>query len=425
MLLYEIEQKFQGVKITDIKETIRGELQQNKQLHSLPKHAEIAITAGSRGIENIVQILRETILYLKEKNYRPFIVPAMGSHGGANAAGQVEVLHHLGIMEESMGVPIRSSMEAVKLGITPEGLPVYMDKNAYQADGIIVINRIKAHTAFRGKVESGLSKMVTIGLGKQKGASFVHSQGADEMERNIMAISKYAINNSSICMGLAIIENGYDQTSLIKGVAAHNWHILEEELLKKSKELMPSLPLSELDILVIEEIGKNYSGTGLDPNIIGRMRIDSVPEPTEINIKRILALDLSEQSHGNAQGIGLADFTTEKLIHKIDRKPTYMNALTSTFLKRVMFPMYYETEQEALEAAFTSLGPEINRSEVDFIQIPNTLHLSRLYISESGLKKIDKQKVNYEIIRKLELHFENGQIKARLLASNRKKSEIV
>ncbi|MFB4475860.1 DUF2088 domain-containing protein, partial [Oceanobacillus caeni] len=174
------------------------------------------------------------------------------------------------------------------------------------------------------------------------------------MERNIMAMSKYAINNSPICMGLAIIENGYDQTAVIKGVAVQEWHEKEEELLKKSKAFMPSLPLSELDILVIEEMGKNYSGTGMDPNIIGRMRIDGVTEPTEINIKRILALDLSEQSHGNAQGIGLADFTTEKLIHKIDRKPTYMNALTSTFLKRVMFPMYYATEQESLEAAFLS-----------------------------------------------------------------------
>ncbi|MFD1848811.1 lactate racemase domain-containing protein [Oceanobacillus bengalensis] len=418
MQLYEIEQTFKGEKVTDIKETVWAELQANKQLNTLPEQAEIAITAGSRGIENIVLILKEIVLYLKDKNYKPFIVPSMGSHGGATAEGQVEVLHHLGITEISMGVPIRSSMEVLHLGTTPDDLPVYMDKNAYEADGIIVINRVKAHTAFHGKVESGLSKMVTIGLGKQKGASFVHTQGANNMEHNIMEVSKYAIAHSPICMGLAIIENGYDQTAVIKGVTVKDWHKQEEALLKQSKDFMPSLPLSDLDVLVVEEMGKNYSGTGMDPNIIGRMRIEGVEEPTDINIARILVLDLSEPSHGNAQGIGLADFTTENFINKIDRKPTYMNAITSTFLRRVMFPMHYATEEEALEAAITSLGPEVNRDEIDLIQVPNTLHLSRLYISESALNKINKEKVDFKIIRKLELQFENGEFSNRLLAAH-------
>ena len=415
MQLYEIRQKFKETKVTDLKTVIRTELQKNQKLNSLPDQAEIAITAGSRGIENITRILKETIAYLEENNYRPFIVPAMGSHGGATAEGQLEVLHHLGITEETMGVPIRSTMEAVHLGNTPENLPVYMDEHAYRADGILVINRVKAHTAFNGKVESGLSKMVTVGLGKQKGASFVHAQGAGKMEHNILAISQLALANSPICMGLAIIENGYEETAIIKGVATDEWHAAERELLRQSKLLMPSLPLAEFDVLVIEEIGKNYSGTGMDPNIIGRLRIDGVPEPAETTIKRVVSLDLSEQSQGNAQGIGLADFTTEKLINKIDRKATYMNAITSTFLRRVMFPMFYATEEEALEAAFTSLGPDMDQHDITYIQIPNSLHLDRLFVSEKALQKIDSKNIAYEIVRKLYLEFEDGEIKNRLL----------
>ncbi|MFD1170707.1 lactate racemase domain-containing protein [Oceanobacillus caeni] len=417
MILYEIEQRFKGEKLTDIRETVRSELRKNKQLQQLPKHSEIAITAGSRGIENIVLILNEIVSYLKEKEYKPFIVPAMGSHGGATSEGQIEVLHQLGITEESIGTTIRSSMETIQLGTTQDNLPVYMDKNAYLADGIIVVNRVKVHTAFHGKVESGLSKMVAIGLGKQKGASFIHGRGANSMEHNIIAVSKYALERVPILMGLGIIENGYDQTAQIKGVDVEEWYDQEATLLLKSKELMPSLPLKELDVLVIEEMGKNYSGTGMDPNVIGRMRIDGTEEPLEPNFKRILVLDLSEQSHGNAQGIGLADFTTEKLISKIDRNSTYMNALTSTFLRRVMFPLHYPTEESALDAVFLSLGPDVNKEQVDFIQVKNTLHLSKLFISESALKKIDKQKVDYEILRKVELEFKDGELKHRLLKS--------
>ncbi|WP_339228751.1 lactate racemase domain-containing protein [Oceanobacillus sp. FSL K6-2867] len=416
MILYEIEQKFKREKLTDLKGQIRSELKANKQLNSLPIDAEIAITAGSRGINNIVVILREIINYLDEHGYRPFIVPAMGSHGGATAEGQMGVLRYLGITEDAMGVPIRSSMEVMDLATTPEGLPVYMDKHAYHADGIIVVNRIKAHTAFRGSVESGLSKMVAIGLGKQKGASFVHSEGAANMEQNILAVSKHALHHTPICMGLAIIENSYDQTAIIQGIEVDKWFEQESQLLRKSKELMPTLPLKEVDLLVVEEMGKNYSGTGMDPNIIGRWRIDGVDEPKEPCIKRLAVLDLSEQSFGNAQGIGLADFTTEKLINKINRNATYMNALTSTFLRRVMFPLYYASERQVLEYAFKSLGPKAKREDVDYVQIPNTLHLNKMLVSESALRKIDSNAIDYSIERKLQLEFINEELKYRLLS---------
>ncbi|WP_052345867.1 lactate racemase domain-containing protein [Paucisalibacillus sp. EB02] len=409
MNVYELEIKFKSSKLINLKEVIWLELARNCQLNALPPKAKVAITAGSRGIDNIVLILREIVNYLKGKKLHPFILPAMGSHGGATAEGQVEVLKQLGITEEALGVPIRSSMEVIKLGTVNDNLPVYMDKIAYFADAILVVNRIKSHTAFSGKIESGLSKMVTVGMGKQRGASYIHIQGAENMEDNIIKGSKYAIDNSPICMGLAIVEDSYDQTSIIQGVSIENWHHEEAKLLEISKSLMPSFPVDEIDLLIVEEMGKCYSGTGMDPTIIGRLRIDGMPDPKKPKVKRIAVLDLADQSHGNAQGIGLADFTTEKLFSKVDRYATYMNSITSTFLRRAMFPFIYPTEEDAIEHALLSLGPGVDKEDVRIVQIPNTLHLSRVIVSESALKKV-LPNVNYSVTRKFEFLFENGNL---------------
>lgn len=409
MIGYELELKFKSSKLENLKEVIWSELSRNSQLNALPPNAEVAITAGSRGINNIVLILKEIANFLKSKKMKPFLFPSMGSHGGATAEGQVEVLKQLGITEDSVGVPIRSTMEVVKLGHINEKMPVYMDRIAYQADAILVVNRIKSHTAFSGKIESGLSKMVSVGMGKQKGASFIHSQGSDFMEDNIIKGSKYAIENSPICMGLAIVEDSYDQTSIIKGISIENWHEEEAKLLDISKSLMPSLPIDNIDLLIVEEMGKCYSGTGMDPTIIGRLRIDGIPEPQKPIVKRIAVLDLAEQSHGNAQGIGLADFTTEKLISKVDKYATYMNSITSTFLRRAMFPFIYPTEEEAINHALLTLGPGLNKENVKIVQIPNTLHLSRVIVSESALKEVSPQ-VDYSVTRRLEFLFEKGNL---------------
>ncbi|WP_339215641.1 lactate racemase domain-containing protein [Ornithinibacillus sp. FSL M8-0202] len=413
MILYEIEQSFKSSKLKNLKHIIWNEMKQNSSINDLPPGAEVAITAGSRGIDNIVKILKEIVLYLQSKKLRPFIVPSMGSHGGATAEGQVRVLEHLGITEQSVGAPIRSSMEVVKVGEIHDDFPIYMDKLAYQADAIIVINRIKSHTAFSGKIESGLSKMVLVGLGKQKGASFFHSQGADRMEYNLVEGSKVALENSPIRMGLAAVEDSYDQTAIIQGVSVDNWHEEEAKLLKKAKELMPSLPIKDIDLLIVEEMGKNYSGTGMDPNIIGRLRIDGIEEPIEPRIKRIVVLDLSSASHGNAQGVGLADFTTERLFHKVDREATYMNCITSTFLRRAMFPFIYPTEQDAIEQALHSLGPNFKRDNASIIQIANTLHLNRLIVSETVLKRIPPD-VSYTVIREMNWSFERGELSYKL-----------
>jgi hypothetical protein len=413
--MIEIEQQFPDGKITDIKEAVQDEIKKVIDPQTLHANAEIAITAGSRGISNIVEILREAVNCLRDLGYHPFIVPAMGSHGGATAEGQIEVLKHLGITEESIGAEIRSSMDVALLGTTDKGQPVYMDKNAFHADGILVINRVKAHTSFRGRVESGLSKMITIGLGKIKGASFVHSDGALKMAENIEDVSAFALQNSKILMGLAIIENGFDETANIVGVPKEKWHDKEAELLKLSKSMMPSLPLENIDILIVEEMGKRFSGTGMDPNIIGRWRLDGIPEPQSPAISRIAILDLNEQSFGNAQGIGLADFTTQKLVDKMDRKSTYTNALTATTLRRAMLPMIFNTEKEAIETAISSLGPKIDKSSIKIVQIPNTLHLSRVFLNKAAMDELNKTDRKFSIKAAHELTFdESGNISKKL-----------
>lgn len=415
--MVEIEQIFNDQKLENIQGKIQTEIRNNPSVQSLQRSSKVAITAGSRGISNIVTILREIVNTLRGLSLEPFLVPAMGSHGGGTAEGQLEVLQHIGITEESIGAPIYSSMEVELIGHTEKGVPVYMDKIAYNADAIMVVNRVKAHTAFRGRVESGLSKMITIGLGKIKGATFVHSNGALKMAENIESVSKCALENSKILMGLAIVENGYDQTTDIVGVKKEEWHQKEEELLQLSKNMMPSLPLEEIELLIVEEIGKGFSGTGMDPNIIGRWRITGVPEPRTPRIERIGVLNIADSSFGNAQGIGLADFTTKFLVDKVDRKSTYTNALTSTYLMRAMLPLIYDTEKELFTVAAKSLGPEVDVASIKMVQIPNTLHLKRVYLSKAAFKELENTERNYKVIGEHRLKFDDqGRIVQRLTA---------
>jgi hypothetical protein len=422
--MFLVNQQFARETLPDIEKRVASEIDRLINVNELPTNAKIAITAGSRGITDIVQILRSIVVSLKQKGYRPFLVPAMGSHGGATANGQIEVLDHLGINETSVGAPIRSSMEVVFIEHTPEGNPVYMDKNAFQADGIIVVNRVKAHTAFRGRVESGLSKMIAIGLGKIKGATYIHENGALKMAETIESVSKVALKKSPILFGLAIIENGFDDTADIVGVHKEEWHSKEEELLIRSKEMMPSLPVGKIDLLIIEEMGKCFSGTGMDPNIIGRWRITGSPEPTEPEIKRLVVLDLAEKSFGNAQGVGLADFTTERLFQKIDRNATYTNALTSTYLQRAMIPLIYPSEKMAIETALQSLGPEVDWNEARIVQIANTLHLGKVFVSKQVLNDMEKNGKQFEKGKPHKLTFnEEGDLLTRMsIASNKEES---
>ena len=341
---------------------------------------EIAITAGSRGVANVDVITKAIVDFCKEKGAKPFIVPAMGSHGGATPEGQLEVLAGFNITEETMGCPIRSSMETVLLGYSEYGKPVYQDKNAHEADGIILSCRIKPHNAFRGKYESGVLKMLVVGLGKQKGAESVHSDGMDNMARNIPANGRVALENSKILFAIPCVENAYDETALIEAIPTDQIFDREPELLKIAASNMPSILVGEADVLVVNEMGKNYSGTGVDPNISGTWSNDYVSGG--LKVKRTCFLDLTDCSHGNANGMGLASVITAPMFKKLDLNKIYMNSFTSTVLKSAMMPPVVANDREAIQACIRTAN-RIDRDHVRMVRIKNTLHIGEIMLSES------------------------------------------
>lgn len=341
---------------------------------------EIAITAGSRGVANVDVITKAIVDFCKEKGAKPFIVPAMGSHGGATPEGQLEVLAGFNITEETMGCPIRSSMETVLLGYSEYGKPVYQDKNAHEADGIILSCRIKPHNAFRGKYESGVLKMLVVGLGKQKGAESVHSDGMDNMARNIPANGRVALENSKILFAIPCVENAYDETALIEAIPTDQIFDREPELLKIAASNMPSILVGEADVLVVNEMGKNYSGTGVDPNISGTWSNDYVSGG--LKVKRTCFLDLTDCSHGNANGMGLASVITARMFEKLDLNKIYMNSFTSTVLKSAMMPPVVVNDREAIQACIRTAN-RIDRDHVRMVRIKNTLHIGEIMLSES------------------------------------------
>lgn len=341
---------------------------------------EIAITVGSRGVANVDVITKAIVDFCKEKGAKPFIVPAMGSHGGATPEGQLEVLAGFNITEETMGCPIRSSMETVLLGYSKYGKPVYQDKNAHEADGIILSCRIKPHNAFRGKYESGVLKMLVVGLGKQKGAESVHSDGMDNMARNIPANGRVALENSKILFAIPCVENAYDETALIEAIPTDQIFDREPELLKIAASNMPSILVGEADVLVVNEMGKNYSGTGVDPNISGTWSNDYVSGG--LKVKRTCFLDLTDCSHGNANGMGLASVITARMFEKLDLNKIYMNSFTSTVLKSAMMPPVVANDREAIQACIRTAN-RIDRDHVRMVRIKNTLHIGEIMLSES------------------------------------------
>jgi len=383
--LIKVRQYFKREYIEDVEDRVRGEIL--KLGISIKPGSEIAIAVGSRGIRNIDRIVKATVEVVKEMGGKPFIVPAMGSHGGATAEGQKELLEGYGIREEVIGAPIRSSMEVVEL--PSDGLVnrVFMDKIAYSADGTIVINRIKPHTDFHGDIESGLLKMCVIGLGKHKQAIEIHRFGTYGLRHLIPLTAERIIKYGNIIFGIAIVENAYDETMIIEGVRPEEFEETDKRLLKIARENMPSLPVDNLDLLIIDQMGKDISGAGMDTNIIGRIYIDGEPEPEKPKITRIVVTDLTEKTHGNAIGIGLADFTTRKLFEKIDFNATYQNAVTSTFVLRGKIPIIAEDSRTAIEWALRTCGPiEIENAKI--IRIKDTLSLSEMYVSRSILDEI-------------------------------------
>jgi len=380
--MVKIRQTFNADEILDVSAALSTALVDSGQLKQIKPGMNIAIAAGSRGVAQIATLVRTTVAEVKKQGANPFVVPAMGSHGGATAAGQAEVLAHLGITEEYVGCPIVSSMEVVEITRLPNGMPVYIDKNAYQADGIIVINRIKPHTAFRGPNESGLVKMITIGLGKQKGAESCHAYGFKHMHSLIPAMAQEMLKLAPIMFGIATVENAYDHVAKVVVAGAADLIETDRQLLIEAKAAMPRIEFSPIDVLVIEEIGKDISGDGMDPNITGRY---PTPYPTGgPEVSKMVVLDLTEKTGGNANGVGTADFTTRRLVNKTDFQSLYANGITSTVVRPNAIPMTLDCDLDAIRAAVKTSNA-LDLSKVRLVRIKNTLQLGEIMISEAML----------------------------------------
>jgi hypothetical protein len=388
--MVRIKQNFNTNSILDIPERVRFEITKIKPHEIIAPGNSVAITAGSRGIANIATILAEVVSELKKIGAKPFIVPAMGSHGGATGAGQKKIIEHYGITEDAMDAPIKSSMEVVQIGTTSDGVPVLVDKNASQADHIIVVNRVKPHTDFKGEIESGLMKIMAIGLGKQKAADHYHNVFMRLGHYQVLtSVAREIIKQCPIAFGLALVENQMDETEIIQAIPANKIEETERELLIKAKNFLPCIPFDPIDILIVDEMGKDISGTGMDQNVIARTVIPYHQVPANPKITRIFIRDLSPGSEGNATAIGNADFTTKRLVDKIDRHATYMNAITSSCPEAVRIPPYYDSDQEVIEAALKTIG-DIEPEKARIVHILNTLKLEEMLISEVMLPEAEQ-----------------------------------
>lgn len=378
--MLKVKQHFDNEQIDDITAALQEKLDQEKIKSQIKPGMSIAVAVGSRGVDRIVEITAATIAFLKGLGAEPFIVPSMGSHGGATAEGQTDVLRHLGITEETVGAEIRSTMEVVKLGELQNGLPVYIDQYASEADGLVVINRIKPHTAFRGPVESGLMKMISIGLGKQKGAEACHQMGFKYMAENVPAMAKIIMDERPFLFGVATVENAFDRAMIVDVLTKQEILDNEKELQVQAKERLPKLFFDQIDVLVIDEIGKNISGDGMDPNITGRF-----PTPYATggpDVSKMVVLDLTHETEGNANGVGTADFTTQRLVDQMDREATYANGLTSTVCAPTKIATTLANDQEAIKAAIKTCNI-LDFTTVKMVRIKNTLEIGEIEVSEA------------------------------------------
>jgi len=341
----------------------------------------IAVGIGSRVVHGIARIARTIVDVLLGMSYRPFIVAAMGSHGGATAEGQRALLAEYGVTTEAMGVPVKTDMDTLVLGTNPVGLPIYFDRNAYQADGIVLANRVKPHTDFHATHESGVLKMLVIGLGKREGASQVHKLGLRGMKEVLPAVGRFLVKNTRFALGLAIVENAEDVPAEIVAVEPETIFDVEPALLERARGLMGRLPFDQIDVLVVGELGKNYSGAGMDPNVIGRLLIETQPDFERPVVTRLVVLDVSDESHGNIVGVGFSDLTTERLVSKLDPESFRINVLTSCCLERARIPITLPTDRDVIQAALETCW-RIDPAQARMVIIPNTLELKTLWVSQ-------------------------------------------
>jgi hypothetical protein len=382
--VYHLRQEFDRPRVADVRKEVQSQLARLALDSRIAKGQTVAVTAGSRGIAGIVEILAAAVAYLRGLGAQPFIVPAMGSHGGATDQGQVEVLARYGITEATCGCPIRSSMQTDVVFETPLGFPVHADRNARAADHVLIVGRVKPHTMYTGPVESGLCKMLLIGLGKQAGARVYHAIAhTTSFQTVVEAAVPRLIEELGVCGGLAIIENAYEETAHIEAVPPQAFLTREPELLMRAKGWMPRLPFDDVDVLILDEIGKNISGSGMDTTVVGRKHDDNKASPGETpRVRRIVIRDLSESTHGNAAGVGIGDFITRRLFDKIDFEATRINCMTAGHLGGAKVPPVFETDAETIAAALVTIGLTPPR-DARLLWIKNTLELTEMWASEA------------------------------------------
>jgi hypothetical protein len=387
--IFKIHQKIEAPRLADVEKEMNALLDQFGLSDKVRPGERIALTAGSRGIRDKAKVLKVIATRLKALGAKPFLVPCMGSHGGGTAEGQVKMLRHLGITEEYVGAPIVSSMEVKEIGRTSFGTPVLIDKNiCEQADKIIVVNRIKPHTDFDHEVESGLSKMMIIGMGKHKGALMAHrltiKHGFPAIFKEVLPVIRRAL---PFFFGVGIIENQYDQTASLHLLEPKDFYEGEKALLQRSREIMPRLPFKQMDILVVDEIGKNISGAGMDPNVTGRLYFIGSPPLKEPKITRIFVRDLTPETEGNAIGIGFAEYTTARLVKKIDPIPTMINSITGMGPECGRIPIAFDKDRDALQAAFDNSGV-LDPKDLRLVWIKNTLEMEYLWATEPMITEV-------------------------------------
>lgn len=382
--MVRVSQEFPSRRLPDVASAVEEALATACIDKAVRSGRRIAITAGSRGISNIALILRAIVDAVKAAGGEPFIVPAMGSHGGATAEGQRELVGGYGITEESMGAPILSSMDTVLLAHTDDGIPCYMDRYAAEADGVILCNRVKPHTDFKGPIESGLMKMLVIGLGKHVQAETIHSYGAGGLREHMPRVARRLLATGKVIGGLAVVEDAYDQTAHVEWLNPLGMEQREQELLKVAAAEMARLPLDDIDLLIVDQMGKNISGTGMDTNVIGRLRIQGEADPERPKIRYILACSLTEASHGNALGIGLADLTTQRLVERIDYKVMNENVITTSFIARGAVPIVLPNDRTAIDTALKCLWG-VQPEDARVVRIVDTAHLAHIAVSEAAL----------------------------------------
>jgi hypothetical protein len=391
--MVRVRQHFERPRIDDVHAAVTGTLDKLDVGRRIRPGDSVALTAGSRGIANIPVILRATVSFLQRLGARPFLVPAMGSHGGGTAAGQRQILESYGITEAFVGAPIRASMEVVPAGTTPEGYPVLLDRHASEADHIGVVARVKPHTNFHGPIESGLCKMMMIGLGKHAGALQYHRILLEQpYDAVVRSVGRTLRANAPIAFGLAVVENALDETAAVEAVAPEHFEEREEKLLAMARRLLPRLPLRRADLLIIDEIGKDISGSGMDTNVVGRKRaFRTQPSPEGLpEMRLIFVRGLTEHTHGNAAGIGLADFTTTRLTRAMDYQATVINCLTAGYPEGASVPVHFATDREVLDAALAIIGTR-TPEQARVLRIRNTLQVEEVEVSEPCLHSPDRQ----------------------------------